>query len=316
RLQPWPYVAQLSTPENDRTGKELPEYGPYPDETRFTIDWSKTEWLHASWDSQPSQEDLRLTPDETEWTEKRFYYTVTDPKFEFAVPILQSDNNSGKVYFDDIRIEEIGPAGRRLVADIDIEDPSGWYLWEGDAAGRPLPGTGVVARSADAHRGDFSITLSGTSGYANLGTDGSRAFLVTLGSTYEVTSWIKGENSAPDAMSLVRIDFYGYDGKLFGFDREMLDSLFDDFGAWGVAQGVPLNVNSFGTNRATFDRGLGGLAWVNDMIDVMRERGLHFTYYSYHQPDFGLYTNRPGLPDPETYNQALADRLYAKLHGE
>jgi endoglucanase len=54
RLKPWYYVAQLSTPENARAGQELPEYGPYPDDTRFTIDWSKTEWLHASWDSLPT----------------------------------------------------------------------------------------------------------------------------------------------------------------------------------------------------------------------------------------------------------------------
>jgi endoglucanase len=220
------------------------------------------------------------------------------------------------VYFDDIRIEEIGAAGRRLIAEIDIEAPSGWYLWEGDASGQPIQGTGVVGRSDDAHSGEASITLSGTSSAANLGSDGSRAFLVTLGSTYEVTSWIKGENSDPEAMSLVRLDFYGYEGTLFGFDRELLGALFDDFGAWGLAQGVPLNVTSFGTNRATFERGLGGLDWVNDMIDVMRERGLHFAYYSYHQPDFGLHSNRPGLPDAATYNLELANLLYAKLHGE
>jgi endoglucanase len=312
-LQPWDYVAQLTAPPYDRHQSMLAEYGPYPDETRFVIDQAKATWLYSPEDTRPSSKALKLEPDETEWTKKTFYYKVTDPQFVYAVPALQADKTSGKAYFDDILIEEMTDTDPSVVEDIDVESRDGWYFWEGNDAGVELPGTGLVSVEKTAHRGQASVAISGTTSNANLAIN-TRVFLVNLGNTYRVTSWVKGENIAPGGSARVRLDFWGYSEPLHGFDRRTLEELFTDFRAWGRSQGVPMAVSVFGTGRPTFENGRGGVAWMSDMIDIMREQQLGWNYWGYRDKDFGIYTNRTGVPDPETMNQPLVDLFTEKLH--
>jgi len=298
RMQPWDYVAQ----EIEQFGK--PEYGPYPD--------LGTDWLHTTSDGRPGSSELRLKPEETAWIKKHFYYMVTDEKFEYAVVALQSDNNPGTVYFDDIVVNEYDGDGKLIgtVLDLDLESTDGWYFWEGEADGNAVDGPGVVGESADAHRGNASITISGTTTLANLALSDLH-LNVTLGHTFEMTSWIKGEKSDPAGISMARIDFWGSKQGGAGFDRARLEGLFDDFVGWGHAQGVPLSAQAFGAGRPAFNR--GGIAYVRDMLDVMIERDLHFTYYSYHQADFGIYGNTTGLPSSDDVNQPLVELLTEKL---
>ena len=312
-LGPWDYVAQLTRPAYDADHKMLAEYGPYPDATRFVIDQAKAKWLHSPEDTRPPSKDLKLEPDETEWTKKTFYYTVTDPQFAYAVPVLEATDTSGKAYFDDILIEEVTDTDPRVVEDIDVESTDGWYFWEGTEAGDEVKGTGVVSIENTAHRGQTSVAIRGTTSPANLAID-TRAFLVNLGSTYRVTSWVKGEDIAQGDLARVRLDFWGYSEPLHGFDRSALEEPFTEIQAWRRSQGVPMAVSPFGTARPSFDNDRGGLTWVSDMIDIMREQQLSWAYWGYRDPDFGIYTNTTGPPDPETVNQPLVDLLTAKLH--
>jgi len=315
RQQPWDYVAQLTTQYDVVwTG------GPYPNDMHIDVSLAggcegtgRATWRHASWDGRPSAESLYLKPDETKWTDKSFSYTVTDERFRFATPTLQSDFNKGTVYFDDIVINEYDQEGNfvREILDLDLEEDGSLYLWEGDSSGCEIDGAGVKGVANEGHRGDASVTITGTDTLANLSNQ-SLAFLVQLGHTYEVTAWMKGENSSADGLSMVRLDFWDYEGDIGAFDKASLETLFDDFSAWGRSKGVPLNVSTYGTGRPTFDQDLGGLEYVNDFIDIMLERELHFTYYMYHSPDFGIYGNDSGLPDEDFVNQPLVDLLTAK----
>jgi endoglucanase len=315
RLQPWNYVAQLTTPAQNPERAMLPEYGPYPDETRFAIDPGKVTWLYTPQDTRPSAQQLKLKPEETEWTKKTFYYTVTEPRFAYAVPVLQADDTAGKAYFDDILIEEVSDTGEaRVVKDIDIESSGDWYFWEGNSSGQEVKGTGVVSMESSAHRGQGSVALRGTTGFANLSGQDWSTFLVSLGRTYRVTSWVKGEGITAGDLARVRLDFYGYSEPLHGFDRKTLEELFTDLGAWGRAQGLPMAVSPVGTARPSFDNDRGGLAWVSDMIDILREQRLSWAYLGYRDQDFGIYTNPTGEPDPETVNQPLVDLFTEKLH--
>jgi endoglucanase len=314
-LQPWFYVAQLITNLGTPTPTMLGAYGSYPDENLFTIDRTKATWLHASDDSRPSADALKLLPAETAWTQRTFYYTITDRQLKYAQPVFLGDNSAGKAYFDDILIEELSDAGERVVEDLDVESLGDWNLWEGDAATNTVHAGAVAKLEQDAHRGSASISLSGvTTPYANLGAADSLLFLVNFGSTYRVTSWVKGENVAADADFRVRLDLYGYSEALHGFDRSTLEEFVGKYRAWGRAEGVPMLVTSFGVARPSFGDGRGGLDWVSDMIDIMREQQVGFTYYGYHQRDWGIYSNAEGLPDPETVNQPLVDLLTEKLH--
>jgi endoglucanase len=314
RAQPWSYVAQLLRPAGDPEGDMVPEFGKYPDETSFTIDHSKSDWIYSSEDSRPSGRALKLKPDETEWTRKVFYYTVTDPQFAYAIPVLQADATSGKAYYDDVLIEEVSDSGSRVIADIDIESTDGWYFWQGTGDGeeqKDAPGVASVEQTA--HRGQASVAIRGTTGYANLAGQDWAVFLVALGRTYRVTSWVKGEGILETDMARVRLDFYRYSEPLHGFDRRTLEGLFTDFMAWGRAARVPMFVNGFATGRPSFENGRGGLSWVSDMIDIMREHELGFVYWGYNDRDFGLYSVSPATPEESTLNQPLADLLREKL---
>lgn len=301
RLQPWQYVAQLTALGDD--GQDMPPYGSYPDEslpTEYPI------WLYTPQDTRPAAAQLNLKPDETDWTEKVFYYTVTEPAFLYAVPALQADDTSGKAFFDDILIEELTESGEtRLVEDIDIESDAGWGRW-------PETGPGEFTTEQTGHRGKASLAISGTTGYANYAGQASLQFAVTLGRTYRVTSWVKGENIAAGDRARVRLDFSGYPEPPKGFNRKTLEDLFTDFRGWGRAQGVPMAVSLFGTGRPTFEADRGGDRWVSDMIDIMREQQLGWAYWAYRDKDFGIYTNATGLPDPETVNRPLLELLAAK----
>jgi hypothetical protein len=309
-LKPWSYVSQ------DIAANGAPAYGAYPGH-ELNIDGSKATWLHPSRnDSHPAEASLILPDGDSPWAMEHFYYTVSDPSFDFAQVVLQSDFNPGTAYFDDITVKEYDEAENPLgvVADLDLESLDPWYFYENDADGNQLqPGTGTVALASDAHRGKASISISGTTSYASL-SDQPAAFLVRLGHTYELTGWMKGEDVSAQGSAMIRLDFFKYDGSLTGGDdRGALAATLDDFATWGNGRKVPLGISGFGTDRTTFDHDLGGLDWVSDNLDLMLERKFSFSYYAYHEPTFGIYDNTDGLPDPSRVNQPLLDLLTAKL---
>ncbi len=310
RTQPWSYVAQLTTPAG--ANAPLDPFGPYPDETRVAVDQSKAIWLHTPQDTRPSASALNLTPTETDWTEKVFSYTVTDPGFTYAVPVLQADFTAGKAYFDSVLVEQIDEAGEaHVVLDLDIESNAGFgELWQGTADGMEVDGPGEVAIEASAKRGQASLSIHGTRTLANL--PANDWIFVKVGDTFRVTSWVKGEALEARDLARVRLDFWGYKEPTAGFNRETLARLFSDYRAWGIAQGVPMLVSSFGTSRPTFEDDRGGLRWVGDMIDIMREQRLGWTYWGYRDPDFGIYTSERGERGPDTVNQPLVELLTEK----
>jgi len=227
--------------------------------------------------------------------------------------VLQSDRNSGTAYFDDIVVNEYDENGEfvRTVHDLDLETHVGWFLWKGDAGGNELVADGVAGTSSDAHRGDASVTLTGTETLANLNTEATR-FPVKLGYTYEVSGWMKGDDSAPEGATMIRLDFWGAGTSEEGFTKSTLRDLFTDFVTWGSSRGVPLAVSEFGVGRPAFS--FGGLTYVSDMMDIMIENDLHFSFHAYHDDEWGIYSNADGLPDPDTVNQPLVDLLTEKLH--
>jgi hypothetical protein len=75
-----------------------------------------------------------------------------------------------------------------------------------------------------------------------------------------------------------------------------------------------MGASLFGTARPSFEDDLGGLVWVNDMIDIMRERRLNWAYWGYRDEYFGVYTNPTGRPDPQSINQPLVDLFTEKRH--
>jgi endoglucanase len=76
---------------------------------------------------------------------------------------------------------------------------------------------------------------------------------------------------------------------------------------------VPLFWGEFGAIKNAFEDERGGLRWVNDMLDLLLERQLSFTYHDYHEDSMGIFIGDKGLPDPNHANQPLIDLFRQKL---
>jgi hypothetical protein len=138
------------------------------------------------------------------------------------------------------------------------------------------------------------------------------AFRVELGHTYEVTSWIKGEDVSDTAESMLRLDFWTYPGSLTYWNKQGLSRQLEPYLAWSREQRAPLFVGEFGSSRPTFDDSRGGLAWTEDALDLLLQGGLHFSYFAYKDRDFGLVPADPNA-EPEPENSALAELFARKL---
>jgi endoglucanase len=307
----WPrdFTAQALDPNAPR------EPETYPDPAQLVVDWSSDDIVSKGWteDTVPSRDELALKPAETSWTYKEFGYVIpAEPEYNLANVTLLSRNNRGTVCFDDIRVEEYVDEEYRTVFELDLESQHGWSLWE-DAAGfgqAPwLPGTGVVSTGSDGAVGNASVCLGNTSSDASLGHD--YLFVVESGRIYRVRYAIRGENSSPDGLSLVKLDFFAYDVE--HRDREAMRRRLDARVKSSVVDGeqkpAALYVYSVGTGRPSFEH--GGETWVRDALAFMRERGVSFAYRAYRGPGYGLFSNDGGPVDPEGQNQRLTE-LFAE----
>ncbi len=83
--------------------------------------------------------------------------------------------------------------------------------------------------------------------------------------------------------------------------------------AFGRKHNVPLYLGEFGLIQECFKENKGGLNWVSDMLDLLRENQIHFTYHVYHEDNFGLYAGYGKPVDPNKANTALINLFSQKL---
>ncbi|HET9929202.1 MAG TPA: hypothetical protein VFQ35_00880, partial [Polyangiaceae bacterium] len=151
-----------------------------------------------------------------------------------------------------------------------------------------------------------------TSSDASLGGYGYY-FKPTKGHSYSLSGWIRAENLPSGAVAQIRLDYIGSTTPVTARDATALAAPIDDYLSWGNRNGVPMYLGEFGVYRACFEGDKGGLNWVSDMLDLLRERSLPFTYHAYHEDAFGIYYGDGTLPDPENANRPLIDLFTAKL---
>jgi hypothetical protein len=97
-----------------------------------------------------------------------------------------------------------------------------------------------------------------------------------------------------------------YPGTVDGryWDRAMLASVLDTALSLRELRGRPVFVGEFGAHAA---RDPSGLRWIEDVLSLMNERGLHYTYHNYRHRDFqGYWIIRPEA-------RATRDSLQAEI---
>jgi len=273
----------------------------YPD-TRAEVEWFLLD-RKAGTEQSP-----KLPPGDTPWT---YYpgapFRVDDPTISVGKPVLVAKANSGRVYFDDLVLEELAKDGsvKREIWRQNLTGTRGWFFWTSDGKGGAIP-------AHDGHGDDKSITVAGTRGDANLGSDVLR-FRTEPGATYRLSGWMRGVGIPATATCQIRLDFFSARAPVQESDKKFVAQELDAYVAWGKRHKVPLFLGEWGAIRFAFDGDRGGLRWVADMLDLLRARHLNFSYHSYHEDAFGIYRGYGTLPDPANANEPLIELFTKQL---
>jgi endoglucanase len=279
------------TPENVR----------YPD-TRAEVEWFLLD-SKARTEGSP-----KLPPGDTPWT---FYpgapFRVDDPTIVVGKPVLVTKANSGRVYFDDLVLEQLAADGsvKREIWRQNLTGTRGWFFWTSD-------GKGGAVTAHDGHGDDKSVVVAGTDADANLGSDVLR-FRTEHGATYRLSGWMRGVAIPATATCQIRLDFFSSRAPVLESDKKFVAQELDAYVAWGKRHQVPLFLGEWGAIKFAFDDDRGGLRWVADMLDLLRARHLHFSYHSYHENMFGIYRGDGTLPDPANANAPLIELFTKQL---
>lgn len=270
------------------------EDSPYPDENTLIVP-ADTRWYTATFNNPI------LPPGSSDW---RYYrgqkYRATDPNLLTGKPAFVSRDNSGSAHFSDFVIEEYDENGNYLgnVCEGKISSLAGWYYWSQDGSGK--------MELAKGRRGDHALKISGTTADANAAGNNYR-FAVTPGHSYAISGYMKGTRVSQNAVCMLRIDFETSPSgkKLFRKNKEYLRYELEKFIEFRETQNVPLYLGEFGLYRDCFTGGRGGLNWVRDMLELLAEYDLSYTYHAYHEYSFGLYQDGTALPDETSANTGL-----------
>src|SRR5690606_22227352 len=106
----------------------------------------------------------------------------------------------------------------------------------------------------------------------------------------------RGVSLSEKSNCLIRLQFYSSKVPILPRGKAFLEQELAHYLAWGKKKQVPLYLGAFGTIRDSFLPGRGGEIWVQDMLRLSEEQGLHFSYRAYHDERFGLFGNAHALP--------------------
>lgn len=276
--------------------------GKYPDYDRIE-NKSDLKWYTGTFNNP------RLEVGDTNWQYfKGEKYEVTNAKIKATLPALVAENIgvNGQVSFDDVVIKEFNPSGELTrTFNFDTNRLDDWGFWS-------LNGTGKAGTSTAGHNDAAALTITGTTADSNI-SNYNQPIITKQGYSYQVSGWMKGDNVTADANAQIRLDLYTSTKPLQVRDKKFLNQLLQPYINWGKKNGVPLYLGEFGAGRPTFENNKGGLAWVNDVLDIALKNNLSFNYHTYHEDSFGLNPGYGELIDPSLVNKPLKNLFMAKL---
>ena len=295
----------------------------YPEENTPEVDWFQLNTV-------TSVESAPIDPQSGEWTLLETQpYVVSDPKIVIGKPFLVCDDAGphGKATFDSLSLTRIDDAASAASApshtsrsksaqepepvtqfEMDLDTIRGWYFW------RKNEEQGQARFDMKGHGDSSALSIEHTLGPANLGADPLR-FFAQRGSEYVLRALAKGQGLDPKARCLIRLEFYSSKVPVLPRGRDYLEQELDAYLGWGREKNVPVFLGEFGTIRDSFLPERGGLTWVSDMLDLLIEKDVSFTYHAYHEMPFGLFLGGETLPTQHRLYLPLYDLFVSKLGG-
>jgi endoglucanase len=290
---PFEYTSQLTswTYLSDLDG------GRYPDPSKIYVP-SDIAWAGGVYDNP------RAPSGSFDWKYlSGVRFQVTDPSVIAGKPVLFSENNSGTVLFDDFTIEEYDENREFLktILSIDAESASGWSFWSDKGS------VSFGLSDTEGHNDSHSLSMTGST--ARAGAASYLYFFETIpGHYYSVSGWMKGIKAA--GSSYFGIDFVKSPsgGKAMRRNKEFLSHSLSHYLEWGISNNVPLYCGEFGCYFECYANNKGGTDWLRDTVDLLKQSGVSYTFFDYHEPSFGIFPNK-GLPDESAERRGIADVL-------
>ncbi len=96
-------------------------------------------------------------------------------------------------------------------------------------------------------------------------------------------------------------------------NKAFLENELNKYLAFGKKNNVPLYLGEFGVIKYGFENNRGGVTWVSDMVDILKQNHVNFTYHVYHEDNFGLYYGYGKPIDTTQANTSLINIFTRKL---
>ena len=226
----------------------------------------------------------------------------------YAVIADESDLESGFYLFEPAKIK---------IRQVDIfqEEKGEWYFWSSDGQG----GLEIVPQEEEWMRGEYPgsdvIVLSGGSGQVNA-SNAEGLFFVYDGLQYLAEGYTMAEEVSPESKCGLTLDFFGYHGGNIypgsidsQLSKEYLASQISRWVRFREENDVPVGMTEFGVGSPSFDQGYGGINWVEDMLEILQDNYVHFSYWAYHNHYFGIYQDEDHLPQNNSRDDINYDLL-------
>jgi endoglucanase len=272
------------------------EGGKYPDENAISAP-SDVSWAYGQYNN-PS-----VPMGTSNWT---YYqgvpFQVNNDSAIIARPVFYGHRlKNGVAYFDDIVIHEVDAQGNilREIAKLNFTNNTNIWFWS-------EKNDGTLGTSTDGHNDNFSLTVTGTSGYSSV-TIQPLQFKVEKGKWYAASAWMKGENLPTGITVNTTMEFYYSPSKqkVKARNATTLREMILAATRFPRERNFPVYYGEFGAGRPCFVNDKGGDRWTKDVIYIFDSLDFHFTYHAYREDNFGYYGGWEGPLDTSTVQQSL-----------
>ncbi len=141
------------------------------------------------------------------------------------------------------------------------------------------------------------------------------AIYIENGGFYKISGYIQTTNLTTGLTSddsvIIKLDLQNVTNAAPRTKATMQEYIAEQL-AFGKDNNVPMYVGEFGTAVASFKNNLGGEQYVTDMISILTEAKVSFNYHTYHEENFGLWTNN-GVVKRQDRNETLANAFRSAL---
>ncbi len=273
------------------------QFARYPDDSRVELEGGR--WAGFSEAGKP------LPSGTFDWQEAGGNSVEpANPEWLVAYPVLQAQGlgERGRVWLEGLVVEAStdGGATYGTIGTAPGTTLDGWGFWSVDGSGshdlRGAPGSSGPRLSVAGTKSDANVTFS------------AMPIVLKPGVTYRLAGRVRGTSVAPGAVVRLRLDYHA-GTSISSWNREFLESALRSYVDYSRERGLPLYLGEFGIASDAFRENRGGLAWIEDMLDLLVSNDISYNYHTWRESPFGIHQHDDGYADPARMNKPLVEAL-------